>query len=315
MIEGRASNPRKTKINLASAALLAGIALLVALGFLPGWLGHSGWGELLFPGEAARAHSVAVHFIDVGQGDSILLVAGGEAMLIDGGERGQEETVIRYLREQGVEELRYVVSTHPHSDHLGGLAYGVLEAFPIREVIAPRLPEEIMPDTRTYERFLTVLARLQEEQGTKMTPAQPGKKYKLGGGEFTVLGPIEISQDNMNDNSVVIHFHYRDFSVLLMGDAEKSAENLLIAQWGANLDADILKAGHHGSKTSSNKKFLDVVTPEAAVITCGTGNSYKHPHEDTLERLEDRGVTVYRTDLDGDVVIRSDGAEWWKDNS
>ena len=309
--EGNAS--QKRKINIASAALLGGILLLVVLGYLPHWLGYSGWGELLFPDEHARAHSVAVHFIDVGQGDSILLMAGGEAMLIDGGERGQEETVIRYLREQGVRELRYVVNTHPHSDHLGGLAYGVLEAFSIREVIAPRFPEELMPTTRTYERFLNVMAKLREEQGTKMTPAQPGKKYKLGEGEFTVLGPIEISPDNMNNNSVVIHFHFKDFSVLLMGDAEKAVENQLVGQWGTNLRADILKAGHHGSKTSSNKQFLDTVQPEAAAITCGSGNGYKHPHDETLQRLENRGITIYRTDLDGDIVICSDGVEWWKE--
>ncbi len=310
MIQGKGANKRD-KTRVVTAAALAGIVLLVVLGYLPSWLGASGWRNLLQPPQP-RTAGLTVHFIDVGQGDSILIQAQGEAMLIDGGERGQEETVIRYLREQGIKELRYVIATHPHSDHMGGLAYGVLEAFPIREVIAPRLPENMMPTTRTYETFLKALAKIRQEQGTLATPAQPGQTHRLGEAEFTILGPLADSEE-MNNYSVAIRLQYGSSAVLLTGDAEKEAEALMTEHWGTALDADLLKAGHHGSKTSTGKKLLEAVTPENVVICCGVDNSYNHPHVDTLARLAEYGIAVFRTDLDGTVVFCSDGKVFWKE--
>ncbi|MDR3313084.1 MAG: MBL fold metallo-hydrolase [Oscillospiraceae bacterium] len=306
---------KKSGLNKASAGLLAGILLLVALGYLPGWLGASGWRDLVRPAQAdARQGTLRVHFIDVGQGDSILIQAQGEAMLIDGGERGQEETVIAYLKAQGVAELRYVVATHPHSDHIGGLAYGVLAAFPVREVIAPRLPESGIAVTRTYEAFLTAVNTLVQEQDTKATSAQPGQTYQLGDAVFTILGPLAAS-DNVNNNSVVLRLEYGAFALLLTGDAESAAETQLIERWGAALDADLMKAGHHGSNTSSTLRLLELVTPEAVVISCGAGNSYGHPHPAILDRLLSLGVQIYRTDLEGSLVFDTDGDGFWREEA
>ena len=245
---------------------------------------------------------VAVHFIDVGQGDCALVEAGGHFLLIDGGERGSEGRIIKYLRAQGVKRLDYVVATHPHSDHMGGLAYGVLEAFPVGTVIAPRHSPENTPTTRTYERFLDVVTALAAE-GTKAEYARPGNAYPLGGASFTILGPLTEDGKNYNNDSVIVRVEYQNSAALFMGDAEKKVETALLKEYGEALRAGLLKAGHHGSKTSSNEDYLRTVSPDKIVISCGVGNSYGHPSPAVLERCKALGVRVSRTDIDGTIVI------------
>jgi len=255
----------------------------------------------------APTQGVAVHFIDVGQGDCELVEADGHYLLIDGGERGNEDKVIKYLRRQRVERLDYVVATHPHSDHMGGLAYGILEAFPVGTVIAPRHSPENTPTTQTYEKFLDAVSAL-AAGGTKAEYAKPGRAYPLGEASFTVLGPLIEDGRNHNNDSVVLRVDCknsmaRPAAALFMGDAEKKVESALLKEYGAGLKADLLKAGHHGSKTSSNEEFLRVVMPNDAVISCGVGNSYGHPSQVILERFEALGISVSRTDIDGTVVM------------
>ena len=276
------------------AALLA-LALFVSLSACElDWL-------LDLPASAPGA-GMAVHFIDVGQGDCELIEADGSFLLIDGGERGNEEKVIKYLRKQGVEKLDYVVSTHPHSDHLGGLAYGVLEAFPVGTVIAPRFSPENTPATLTYERFLDVVTEL-TKSGTAAKYARPGDAYPLGEASFTILGPLKEDGRNYNNDSVVLRVEYKNNAALFMGDAEKSVEAAMLKEYGEGLRADLLKAGHHGSKTSSNENFLYMVRPQDIVISCGVGNSYGHPSPVVLERCKAMGIRVSRTDIEGTVVI------------
>jgi len=251
---------------------------------------------------AAPGAGVTVHFIDVGQGDCALVEADGHYLLIDGGERGNEDRVIRYLRAQNIQTLDYVVATHPHSDHMGGLAYGVLAAFPVGTVIAPRFSPENAPATQTYEKFLDAVSALAAE-GTKAEYAKPGKAYPLGGAGFTILGPLREDGQNYNNDSVIVRVESQNGAALFMGDAEKSVEAALAAAYGAGLRADLLKAGHHGSKTSSNEDFLRAVTPEDIVISCGTGNSYGHPSPEVLERCKALGIQVHRTDIEGTIIM------------
>jgi len=251
---------------------------------------------------SAPGAGLTVHFIDVGQGDCELIEANGHFLLIDGGERGNEEKVIKYLRRQGVERLDYVVSTHPHSDHLGGLAYGVLAAFPVGTVIAPRFSPENTPTTQTYERFLDAVSDL-VANGTAAKYARPGDVYPLGPASFTILGPLKEDGRNYNNDSVIVRVEYQNKAALFMGDAEKTVENALVKEYGKDLQADLLKAGHHGSKTSSNENFLFMVQPRDIVISCGVGNSYGHPSPVVLERCKPMGIRVHRTDIEGNIVI------------
>jgi len=250
----------------------------------------------------APGEGVAVHFIDVGQGDCELIEANGHYLLIDGGERGSGDRVIKYLRKQGVETLDYVVATHPHSDHMGGLAYGVLEAFPVGTVIAPRFSPENTPTTQTYEKFLDAVTALVAD-GAKAEYAKPGKSYPLGEASFTILGPLCEDGKNYNNDSVIVRVEVQNSAALFMGDAEKSVEAALVQEYGAGLGAGLLKAGHHGSKTSSNEDFLRAVMPKDIVISCGVGNSYGHPSPEVLERCKALGIRVSRTDIDGTIVI------------
>jgi beta-lactamase superfamily II metal-dependent hydrolase len=275
------------------------IALLLTLALLSLAACDVSW---LFGPSPAPADGVAVHFIDVGQGDCSLVEARGHYLLIDAGERGSEDGVIKYLRRQGVERLDYVVATHPHSDHMGGLAYGVPAAFPVGTVIAPRFSPGNTPATQTYEKFLEAVSAL-AANGTRAKYAKPGDVYPLGEASFTILGPLREDGKNYNNDSVVLRVDCQNRAALFTGDAEKPAEAALVAAYGEGLRADVLKAGHHGSKTSSTEEFLRTVRPKDIVISCGVGNSYGHPSPEVLERCAALGIRVRRTDIEGTIVI------------
>ena len=245
---------------------------------------------------------LSVHFIDVGQGDCILIKSESNAILIDAGEKGNENTVIEYIRSQGIQTLDYVIATHPHSDHIGSLDE-VIDAFTVSNVIMPKLTKSNMPTTSAYESLLTSI----KNSGAKVISAKTGASYTLDKLEMTVLSPIEQS-DDLNDMSVVINLTYGDTSFLFMGDAEKSAESLILkSDYSEYLNVDVLKVGHHGSSTSTGKKFLSAVSPETAVIMCGIDNEYGHPHDETIALLSERNINVLRTDELGTIVIGSDG--------
>lgn len=244
---------------------------------------------------------VSVHFIDVGQGDSALILTPDAAVLIDGGETDAGPVVLDYLKALGVEKLSLVIGTHPHSDHIGGLST-VLEELPADKVIVPRVPDELTPTTSSYERLLDAV----EGQNLRLTPAKAGDRYAVGDGALEILAPVQgASYDGLNDYSVVCRFTYGGRSFLFTGDAEKPVERDLLAE-GTSLASDVLKVGHHGSNTSSTKDFLAAVSPEYAVVSCGTDNRYGHPHKEVMARLSDAGVTVLRTDLGGSIVFSLD---------
>ena len=239
-----------------------------------------------------------VHFIDVGQGDSILAEADGHFLLIDAGENDQGETVVSYLKQAGVHKLDYVIGTHPHSDHIGGLD-DVLNAFPAETLILP--PKE--HTTKTFEDVLDAAAA----QNLKLTKPVPGTSYPLGDAQFTILSPLKDYGDDLNNWSVGIRLVFNDTSFIMCGDAEELAETDMVNS-GEVLSADVLKAGHHGSSTSSCEAFLKKVSPPWAVIQCGKDNSYGHPHRETLEKLQKNGIQILRTDQLGTIIASSDGS-------
>ena len=253
-----------------------------------------------YSSDAADA-AFQVHFIDVGQGDCTLVTCGGKYLLIDAGENGHETDVINYLRSMNVEKLDYIIATHQHSDHIGGLPE-VLEEFETENIIMPRLTEAQTPTNSTYKAFLSAV----QKSNAKVISAKPGSVYSLGDASFEILGPVTDDCDDINSMSAVTKITYGETSFLITGDAEKD-EELEIIENGADLDCDVLKVGHHGSKTSSCADFLDAVTPEVCVISCGAENDYGHPHDVTLNRIANYTDEVYRTDICGDIVISSDG--------
>ena len=240
-----------------------------------------------------------MHFIDVGQALSVLVECDGQFMLYDGGNVDDGSLVVSYLQSQGVEQLEYVFCSHAHEDHVGGLA-AALACFPAYHVYSPVTEA----DTKCFQDFV----KYTQQQGLQVEVPAVGTMWPLGGATVTMLGPVAQYSDT-NDTSLVLRIDYGSTSFLLTGDMEKTAETDLVNS-GANLRADVLQVGHHGSSTSTSYLFLNAVLPEMGVISCGAGNKYGHPHEETLSILRDAGVDVYRTDLQGTITISSDGQNY-----
>lgn len=238
-----------------------------------------------------------VHFIDVGQGDSVLIRQGDNNMLIDAGERHKGKDVLAYLAKQGVTTLDYVIGTHPHSDHIGGLS-DVIDTLEVKGVIMP----DKSHTTQTFEKLLDSISN----NGLKITTPKINDKYTLGEAEFTIIAPNGSSYSNLNDYSVSIKLEYGNNSFVFTGDAEKASENEMVNN-GIDLSADVLKAGHHGSNTSNTDSFLNAVNPDYVVIQVGEGNKYNHPDSDILSKFNQRGIQVYRNDLHGSIIVMSDG--------
>lgn len=254
-------------------------------------------------GKTGTEYDCAVHFIDVGQGDCELILCGGQAVLIDAGENDQGAVVVDYLEALGIERIDLLIATHPHSDHIGGLDT-VIDSMEIGKIWMPRLPDEMVPTTRTYTDMLESIAA----KGLKITPAQPGLTYELGEGVLTVLGPRQ-EYDDLNNTSLVCRLDVGEHSFLFTGDMEEPVEKDLLES-GADLRADVLKAGHHGSSTSTCPEFYQAVDPQICVISCGEGNSYGHPQQVTLETMASNGAGVYRTDFQGSIVIGIANGAW-----
>lgn len=241
---------------------------------------------------------LVVHFLDVGQADSILIECGGEAMLIDGGNVDDGQMIVSYLDRIGIEELAVVVNTHPHEDHVGGLA-SVMAVFPTKRVLGSMNNY----GTRAFDNFLHYI----DQQGLELEIPLADQQFTLGGAVFTVLGPINTYPE-VNDMSLVLMMEYGDTSFLFTGDMEKFAEDdMLNYHKGKDLEVDVLKVGHHGSSSSTGYYLLHETDPDYAVISVAAVNDYGHPHDEVISRLEDAEITLFRTDKLGTIIARSDG--------
>lgn len=243
-----------------------------------------------------------VHYIDVKQGSSILIMSNDMNVLIDGGEVSQGDKVLEYLKQHDVKKLDYVVATHPHSDHIGGLIK-VMQNIETKNVIMPSLPKSLIPTTKVFEEFLNVI----EQNKITVINSNVGDKYQLGKGHMYVLAPSFV-YDNLNDMSIAIKFTYGDVSFLSTGDMEKNAEKDLL-KTGYNLKADVFALSHHGSKYGNIDELLSKVNAKYYVAQCGLNNEYGHPHNEVLQRADKYGATVLRSDKNGDIVFISNGSD------
>ncbi len=249
--------------------------------------------------EPAENPTTEVHFVDVGQGDGALVISGDEAMVIDTGERDETDKFLEYLREQGVTELKYLIITHPHTDHMGE-ASDILNAIPTENIIMPKVSADMTPTNSTYKYFLKTVQR----QGMKITASKDGT-YKLGDIEFELFTTKEEHED-LNNYSTLVKVVDGENSFLFTGDCEDEEEYEMLEQ-GFDLSATVLSAGHHGSSYSSTYEFLDAVNPQYAVVSCGLNNSYGHPHDVAVERLQQYAKHYYTTPECGSIVFLSDG--------
>ena len=232
-----------------------------------------------------------------GRADSVLLEYNGNAMLIDAAEQDQGKNIAAYLHARGISRLNYVVATHPHSDHIGGMET-ILNEFPVEHFIDSGYPHT----SKTYENMLTTI----DEKNIPFQVAKKGEKIELDPAlNIEILNPESQYSDELNENSIVLRISYGEVSFLLMGDAGLETEERIMKA-GDDVDSDILKVGHHASTSGSGESFITAVSPEVSVIEVGAGNDYGHPHAEVLDRLQ-KVSRVYRTDLDGTITVATDG--------
>lgn len=238
-----------------------------------------------------------VDFIDVGQGDSILIRQGEHTMLIDGGTSACKDDLLMFLKDENIDSFDYIIGTHPHEDHIGSLD-DVVNTYDFDTIFFPK----VTTTTKTFENLVIAVSN----KNKKFTTPLSGNEYNLGDAKFTILAPSSDSYQSLNNYSIVIKLTYGNTSFIFTGDAETLSETEILNSF-EDLKADVLKIGHHGSTTSTSKKFLNAVSPKYAVISVGKDNSYNHPTKTTMDKLQELNIPVYRTDEQGTVECISDG--------
>lgn len=235
-----------------------------------------------------------VSFLDVGQADSILINANNKYMLIDAGNNEDGEKLVMYLKSLGIEKFDYVVGTHAHEDHIGGMD-NIIDSFDIGTFYMP----DVITTTKTFEDVLDSL----EKKNLNFDTPQIGSTFDL---EKAKIETIYVGKDskNLNNSSIILKLTYGNVSFLFTGDTESDVEKTLLNK---DIESDVLKVAHHGSNTSSSNAFLKKVNPKYAIISVGTGNSYGHPKSVILDRLEKLGTKIYRTDELGTIIVTTDG--------
>lgn len=237
-------------------------------------------------------NNLRVYCLDVGQGDSILITNNNKTMLIDASTNEMGCRVVKYLNDLGIKKIDYLVGTHPHEDHIGGLD-NVIKNFDIGTIYMPN----VVATTKTFEEVIDAISA----KKLKVTSPKTGDKFTVGNAECEVMS-IRNDKDDYNNCSIVIKMDFNNVSYLFTGDAEESVESS--RKWP---HIDVLKVGHHGSNTSSSKKFLEQIKPEVALISVGQGNTYGHPTQATLKRLSNIGAKIYRTDENGTILLIEKG--------
>ena len=244
--------------------------------------------------EIQDGEKLQIWFLDVGQADSILIQNGDANMLIDAGNNEDGKKLVSYFQSLGIESFQYVIGTHAHEDHIGGMD-DIIDNFNIDTFYMP----DAITTTATFE---SVLDSLEAKNIAFQTPSIDSI-FKLGNATIDVLY-VGTDDSDLNNTSIVLKLTYGNTSILFMGDAEKEVETIIEKK---DISADVLKVGHHGSNTSSSKTFLEKVNPSYAIISVGTGNSYGHPSNTTIKNLENQNIQIYRTDENGTIIMTSDG--------
>lgn len=241
-----------------------------------------------------------MHTIDVGQGDSILIMQEEKVMLIDAGTRANGEKIVEYLKDLGITKIDVLVGTHPHDDHMGGMAE-VIRNFEIGEFYAPDNSNNDIT-TVWYQEFLDAII----EKNIKWNFPKVGDEIILGEAKAKILSPEKEYYENTNNYSIVLRVSYKTVDILLTGDAEEEIESVLVNS-KFELASEVYKVGHHGSDTSSSEEFMKKVNPKYAIISCKKGNTYKHPSRKVMNLLENLGINVYRTDKQDTIIMKTDG--------
>ncbi len=248
--------------------------------------------------------SIELHMIDVGQADCFLFMTEDGNILFDSGDIETQDEVKDYLDGKGITEIEYAIFTHPDADHIGG-AETVLLNFDVKNVIMPVLDDGDIPTTKVYEKMI---AAIEADEDINVIAAEPNATYSVGEVKMKILAPNSDNYTRRNDYSVTVRLDFGEASFLMTGDIEKKAEGEILAIYPASeLKCDFYKAAHHGAAESNCKELLDRVEPEIIAISCGEGNTYGHPHKETMERFGDTGAEIFRTDIEGTVVFVSDG--------
>ena len=241
------------------------------------------------------ADKAQIYYLDVGQGDAELIcLPTGETILIDAGLKSGSDRLTAYLKELGVDKIDILIATHPHADHIGGMEK-VIQNFEIGEIYMPKVADDQVPTTATYTKLLQAI---QAKAGTTI--------FSNDNATLEILAPNNSEYKDLNNYSIVTKLTYGNNRFLFTGDAEKEGENEMLSK-GYDLSCDILKLGHHGSSTSTTNKFLTAASPAVAIVSCGKDNDYGHPHKETMNKLNNNHITVYRTDSDGTILAETDG--------
>ncbi len=255
--------------------------------------------RVIEPVQAIATEKLKVHFIDVGQGDSILIDLGKTEVLIDGG--GKSQGIVPYLRSYVDDEIEVMIATHPHADHIGGLIE-VLAAFNVSEI----WHNGDAATSKTYTEFISGI----DSEGAEIHVAKLHDTIKSGELSLFVHHPASL-EGSTNDDSIVLHLAFGEIDFLFTGDAEQEAEGQMMMLSSVKIpEVEILKVGHHGSKTASSSDFLSITSPEVAIYMAKEGNSYGHPHQETIDGLNTIGTKIYGTDINGNIVITTDGKQY-----
>lgn len=273
------------------AALAAALILVLVLA--------AGCGK---PTERAKVDNLVVNVIDIGQGDAILIRTPAHVTLIDAGDTPARDKLVAYIKKQGVSTIDTLIITHPHADHIGGAA-AVLDNFAVKRIY----DSGQVTTSALYRNYLAAV----KKKNIPFAVVAAGQDIDIGGATLQILSPpsppIKGGDADLNNNSIVARLVYGSFAMLLAADAESEAEAAMVKKYGDSLKSQVLKSGHHGSRTSSSPPFLKAVAPEAAVISVGADNEYHHPHPSLLKRYGDHKLKVWRTDTGGTVTVASDG--------
>lgn len=285
------SKVRKYK-NMVVALVAAAILILSLIGYITDTIDSIR--NFLFPRTIENDNSY-VQMLDVGQGDSILLFSGGRAALIDTGIKSYADDITRTLKSKGIKTLDLLLITHNHNDHMGGIV-PITQSFKVKRLIIPDLNKT---DERT-DKMQEAIANV-NTSGGKSETASKGMSMTLGDFDMTVLGCYYDEKDE-NDRSIILKANIGKWNFLFTGDAQEPAERRLLED-GADVKCDVLKIGHHGSMYGTSEEFLSACSPSFAMISCGKGNRYSHPHDVVLLRLQEQGAQIWRTDQSGDVTF------------